>query len=110
MFRYIHDGYLMYDISCDQRQEFICQNQRLGEGCVNTSECNANNSICSGGVCDCQDGYYQDMNTDTCILIGGTGSQCRTSGDCVTKGALCTNNFCSCMTGFYDHESQRCDA
>ncbi|XP_052809761.1 uncharacterized protein LOC128238179 isoform X2 [Mya arenaria] len=110
MLRYIFDGYFMYDTSCDELQEFICQNQRLGESCVNTSECNANNSICSGGVCDCRGGYYKDTNIDTCIAKGGTGSQCTTSGDCVTKGALCLNSYCSCMTGFYDHDSDTCDA
>ncbi|XP_052809767.1 uncharacterized protein LOC128238182 isoform X2 [Mya arenaria] len=60
------NGYRMNDINCDLLQEFICQNQRLGEACVNNEECNANYSVCSGGLCDCPVGFDKETNIDTC--------------------------------------------
>ncbi|XP_052807791.1 uncharacterized protein LOC128236745 isoform X3 [Mya arenaria] len=46
-----------------------CQNKTgLHDICVSNSECYTNNSICSGGVCDCAVGFDKDTNADTCTV------------------------------------------
>ncbi|KRW99232.1 Insulin-like growth factor binding protein, N-terminal [Pseudocohnilembus persalinus] len=64
-------------------------------------------------LCQCKDGYYQDINSDNCIECPQYCSKCSDSQNCLScissNGERDESNLCQCKDGYYqDTQSDNC--
>jgi hypothetical protein len=93
----------------------------INTGCINCNllTCTACSTVqnfkptpnSSTGKCACQDGYYFNNATNTCITCGATCSKCNSPASCATcyLGATLLGGVCSCPAATYpDQTTSQC--
>ncbi|XP_053406648.1 uncharacterized protein LOC123546328 [Mercenaria mercenaria] len=82
----------------------VCKDSKAyGVECDNVSQCATGSSICTGipKKCTCNMGFYHDVDSDSCMAVGGFGDMCDSSDQCA-MGVECIGKKCACPTGFYE--------
>ncbi|XP_052772075.1 uncharacterized protein LOC128211383 isoform X2 [Mya arenaria] len=78
----------------------------FGASCVGDHQCYMD-GVCSSGICDCAETYYQDTNR--CSMKKGLEGSCAAVEECLYSSAECTEGKCQCGSDYYvDNTAKAC--